>query len=87
MVQVSRSRTQRAAEVFDTFIRTKQIKPTSSTIVSHKDLVAHTFIIPENKKYDIGITGYGWISTVGKGQKIVVHAPKNVSVFICDAKI
>ena len=87
MVQISRSRMSRAQDVFDTFVRTKQIKPISSTIKSHHDLVEHSFVLQPGKKYDVGISGYGWISTQGNGQKLIVHAPNNVSVYICDAKI
>ena len=87
MVQVCRSRMSRAQVVFDTFVRTKQIKPISSTIKSHHDLVEHSFVLQPGKKYDVGISGYGWISTQGNGQKLIVHAPNNVSVYICDAKI
>lgn len=87
MVQVNRSKLKRAPEVFESLIKNKQVRPITSLIKGNDDLETHQFVLGNKGKYDIGINGLGWISVEGKGQKIVVHAPKDISVYVIDAKI
>jgi ribosome biogenesis GTPase YqeH len=84
-----RCKLEKADSTFNNLVAKKKIKPTSYTITSVESLTGeeNTYILPEGKKVDIVVSGLGWISCNGKGQKICVKAPRGVLVVIRDAMI
>lgn len=81
-VTVERCKLSKADNTFISLILQNKTKPLAKTIKETKDLEAHEFILPETAEGTISIviSGLGYIMTQGKGQTIVVYAPKNVEV-------
>ena len=54
--------------------------PWLKKIPQHWGIVRNREILKE--KTDVVISGLGWITLVGTGQEITVHAPKGVGVLV-----
>lgn len=86
-VELHRCKLENTNVSFDSLVSRAKIRPTSVIVRSSEDLISHEFVLPEDKSVDIVISGLGWVATKGKGQKIIVKAPKGINVIIRDSEI
>lgn len=73
--------------LFKKVLEKKKLIPTSSNYSTIKDFDIFEIEVTETGHRDIGVQGLGWISFIGKNQKIRVFVPKGVSIYTTRSKI
>ena len=86
-VNIVRCKYDKKVTTFNSLLKNKNIHPASSNITNYTDLKKLTFEITQNKKLDIVISGYGWISFEGNNQILEVEVPKCCNVYLREAMI
>lgn len=86
-VNIVRCKHDKKDSTFNSFIKGKNIHPTSANITSNESLKKVKFDIDQTGKIDVVISGYGWISFEANKQTIELEVPTCCNVEIREAMI
>ena len=80
-VQIRKFATSRLTKNLDLFFSSKEYKPYSTKYRSFKDFDVYECVIKnDDKRHNIAIEGLGWVSFIGKGQRIRVTVPRGTAI-------
>lgn len=86
-VKIHRTKIEKREATFNSLVSSKSILPTSTRITKFDDLETKRFELNKPGKYDIVISGYGWVSFEYEDQIVEVCVPKNCKVYLREALI
>lgn len=86
-LMIHRTKLGKADEIYEKHLGELLNPPSIEEVEKFPKMSKHSFKIPADKKYDIVISGLGWVSIIGEATYVDVYAPKGIGVHLREALI
>jgi len=86
-LMIHRTKLSKADEIYENHLGELLNPPSVEEAKELPRMSKHSFRIPADKKYDIVISGLGWVSIVGDSTNVDVYVPKGIGVHMREALI